>query len=284
MVSSPRRAQNVSQCQTRLSYKQVCPLHRWHWTTPPPFPRLCSVFGLSGWIQSVLESAEKVVFYPRLLRTDCSEPNGKNSEAKQMPTLSRRNPFQLKWLSLITCCEAIIDSKATFLPIIFMRCEPVLLVSDLLYGSDVFPVVTLTSSQELSCLSIATAHHFDCGPAVCHFFTLSLPDPTKAQIWSLTFTHSHCMTDDWSLYSSLSFSIFSFPLHPLQKRACVCMRVAETACEACNWVCPPTAMQQRQRSIVSGTIDTYTYSSHSATEPQHWRAISKCSSGVCFAA
>ena len=67
---------------------------------------------------------------------------------------------------------------------------------------------------------------------------------------------SRNMADDWSfsltLYSLPPSLVFrSIPAENVCAYACVCVCVcvcvAETAREACNWVCPPTALQQRQR-------------------------------------
>lgn len=168
-----------------------------------------------------------------------------------------------------------------------------------LYSSDLVPVVTFASLRGtfMSIYSNSTSFWLWSG-SLSLLYILSLHGLSfiKTQIWSSLFpTNHHGDVRSLSLYDedqslrvilpSLSLS-FLFPLYPC-RNVCVCVCVAETAREACNWVCPPTALQQKQRSgrlhcvrhnrYVHILITPY---SHSATEPQHWRAISRCSSSV----
>lgn len=88
-----------------------------------------------------------------------------------------------------------------------------------------------------------------------------------------------------ALLPSLSISYLSLAS---SLQICVCKCEAETACVACNWVCPPTTLQQRQRRGRLHWVrhNRYVHTlitalSHRATEPQHWRAISRGSSVLC---
>lgn len=64
---------------------------------------------------------------------------------------------------------------------------------------------------------------------------------------------------------------------------CVCVWLRQLVKPVIECVRPPRCSKDSAVDgfIVSGTIDTYTYSSHASTEPQHWRAISRSSGGVC---
>ena len=118
----------------------------------------------------------------------------------------------------------------------------------------------------------------------------------------LNLPHSHNLTDDWSFSLTLcslppSLVFRSIPAENVCVCVCVCVCVYVCMCVCvcvCVWlrqlvkpviecVRPPRCSRDSAVDgfIVSGTIDTYTYSSHASTEPQHWRAISGSSGGVC---
>lgn len=106
----------------------------------------------------------------------------------------------------------------------------------------------------------------------------------------LNLPRSHNMTDDWSFSLMLcslppSLVFRSIPAENVcaYARACVCVWLRQLVKPVIECVRPLRCSKDSAVDgfIVSGTIDTYTYSSHASTEPQHWRAISRSSGGVC---
>lgn len=76
------------------------------------------------------------------------------------------------------------------------------------------------------------------------------PQPPRL-ITTVAFTHQCCASHGWifSRTPPLSLSLLLPPIHQkmcVRLRVCARARVANTTCEACNWVCPPTTWQYRQ--------------------------------------